>query len=98
ARRVAVREGLGTDALDPREVRGDDRPQVRGRVFHERLPAQVLGMSMALTYGVGMGRTLPIHEVAPHVKLAEELGYEHATFIDSQALSRDCVAMMTLAA
>jgi 5,10-methylenetetrahydromethanopterin reductase len=53
---------------------------------------------MALRYGVGMGRTLSIHEVVPHVKLAEELGYEHATFIDSQALSRDCVAMMTLAA
>jgi len=45
-----------------------------------------------------MGRTLPIHEVVSHVKLAEELGYEHATFIDSQALSRDCVVMMALAA
>jgi 5,10-methylenetetrahydromethanopterin reductase len=45
-----------------------------------------------------MGRTLPIHEVVPHAKLAEELGYDHATFIDSQALSRDCVAMMALAA
>src|SRR5438045_9307489 len=53
---------------------------------------------MALHYGVGMGRTLPIGEVVPHVKLAEDLGYEHATFIDSQALSRDCVVMMTLAA
>lgn len=53
---------------------------------------------MALQYGVGMGRTLPITEVVPHVRLAEELGYEHATFIDSQALSRDCVVMMTLAA
>jgi alkanesulfonate monooxygenase SsuD/methylene tetrahydromethanopterin reductase-like flavin-dependent oxidoreductase (luciferase family) len=45
-----------------------------------------------------MGRTLPIGQVVPHVQLAETLGYEHATFIDSQALSRDCVAMMTLAA
>jgi 5,10-methylenetetrahydromethanopterin reductase len=53
---------------------------------------------MTLQYGVGMGRTLGIHDVVPHVRLAEELGYEHATFIDSQALSRDCVAMMTLAA
>ena len=53
---------------------------------------------MALHYGVGMGRTLPIGEVVPHVKLAEDLGYEHATFIDSQALSRDCVVMMSLAA
>src|SRR5262245_47809367 len=45
-----------------------------------------------------MGRTLPIHEIVPHAKLAEELGYDHATFIDSQALSRDCVVMMALAA
>lgn len=53
---------------------------------------------MALQYGVGMGRTLSVHEVVPHVTLAEELGYDHATFIDSQALSRDCVVMMALAA
>ncbi len=53
---------------------------------------------MALRYGVGMGRSLPITEIVPHVKLAEELGYEHVTFIDSQGLSRDSVAMMTLAA
>lgn len=53
---------------------------------------------MALQYGVGMGRTLSIHDVVPLVKLAEELGYEHSTFIDSQALSRDCVVMMTVAA
>src|SRR5262245_42672367 len=45
-----------------------------------------------------MGRTLPIHEIVPQAKLAEDLGYDHATFIDSQALSRDCVVMMALAA
>ncbi len=53
---------------------------------------------MALRYGVGMGRSLAITEIVPHVKLAEELGYEHATFIDSQGLSRDSVVMMALAA
>ena len=53
---------------------------------------------MALQYGVGMGRSEPITEIVGQVKLAEELGYQHVTFIDSQALSRDSVAMMTLAA
>lgn len=52
----------------------------------------------ALRYGVGMGRELAITEIVPHVKLAEDLEYEHVTFIDSQALSRDSVSMMTLAA
>jgi 5,10-methylenetetrahydromethanopterin reductase len=53
---------------------------------------------MSLKYGVGMGRRLAITEILPHVTLAEALGYEHVTFIDSQGLSRDSVAMMTLAA
>jgi len=45
-----------------------------------------------------MGRSEPITEIIAQVKLAEELGYEHVTFIDSQALSRDSVVMMTMAA
>lgn len=53
---------------------------------------------MTLRYGVGMGRNEPITEIVGQVKLAEELGYEHVTFIDSQALSRDSVVMMGLAA
>jgi 5,10-methylenetetrahydromethanopterin reductase len=53
---------------------------------------------MTLKYGVGMGRTESINEVAAQAKLAESLGYDHVTFIDSQSLSRDNVAMMTVAA
>lgn len=53
---------------------------------------------MTLHYGVGMGRSEPITEIVGQVKLAEDLGYEHCTFIDSQALSRDSVVMMALAA
>ena len=51
-----------------------------------------------LQYGVGMGRSEPITEIVGQVKLAEDLGYQHCTFIDSQALSRDSVVMMALAA
>lgn len=53
---------------------------------------------MTLAYGVGMGRTLAITDIVPHARLAEDLGYDHCTFIDSQALSRDSVAMLTMAA
>lgn len=53
---------------------------------------------MALRYGVGMGRTESIFVIADHARLAESLGYDHITFIDSQNLSRDNVAMMTMAA
>lgn len=53
---------------------------------------------MALKYGVGMGRTESIHEVPAQARLAEDLGYDHVTFIDSQNLSRDNVSMMTVAA
>jgi 5,10-methylenetetrahydromethanopterin reductase len=45
-----------------------------------------------------MGRTESITVIAEHAQLAEALGYEHITFIDSQNLSRDNVAMMTMAA
>ena len=53
---------------------------------------------MGLKYGVGMGRTESIHEVPQQARLAEDLGYDHVTFIDSQNLSRDNVSMMTMAA
>src|SRR5438270_11795405 len=45
-----------------------------------------------------MGRMLPITEIVSHMKLADELGYENATVIDSQCLSRDSTTMMALAA
>src|SRR5438132_1171821 len=53
---------------------------------------------MSLKYGVGLGREMSITEIPSHAKLADELGYDHFTVIDSQNLSRDSVAMMTLAA
>src|SRR5487761_1004076 len=55
-------------------------------------------MKLALKYGVGMGRNESITEVLAETKLAEELGFDHVTFIDSQNLARDSVAMMILAA
>lgn len=53
---------------------------------------------MALKYGIGMGRKESITDIGREIKLAEALGYDHITFIDSQSLARDSVAMMTLAA
>ena len=51
-----------------------------------------------LRFGFGMGRELPITEIAEHTQVADSIGSDHVTFIDSQALSRDSVAMMTIAA
>jgi len=49
-------------------------------------------------YGIGVGRTLTAEAAADLARLADDLGYEQCTFIDSQNLCRDSVAMMTLAA
>lgn len=51
-----------------------------------------------MRFGVGMGRTLTVRGAAELARLADELQYEHCTFIDSQNLCRDSIAMMTLAA
>jgi 5,10-methylenetetrahydromethanopterin reductase len=49
-------------------------------------------------FGIGIGRTLSAQQAADLARLADELGYEHCTFIESQNLCRDSTAMMTLAA
>jgi 5,10-methylenetetrahydromethanopterin reductase len=51
-----------------------------------------------MKYGIGVGRTLTARAAADLARAAEDLGYEQCTFIDSQNLCRDSVAMMTLAA
>ncbi|WP_424860409.1 LLM class flavin-dependent oxidoreductase [Streptomyces sp. MMS24-I29] len=51
-----------------------------------------------MKFGIGIGRTLTARESAKLARQADELGYEHCTFIDSQNLCRDSTAMMALAA
>jgi 5,10-methylenetetrahydromethanopterin reductase len=53
---------------------------------------------MKINFGVGTGRNQSIDAIKGHARLAEDLGYEHITFIDSQNLCRDVYVMMTLAA
>lgn len=52
----------------------------------------------SMDFGVGMGRTLASYEIAEHARVAEEAGYKHLTFIDSQNLARDCYVNMASAA
>lgn len=53
---------------------------------------------MRMEFGIGTGRNERIDEIAGEAQLAEELGFQHITFIDSQNLSRDVYSMMTIAA
>ena len=53
---------------------------------------------MKMEFGTGMGRNLRVDEIAEHSKIAEQAGFSHLTFIDSQNLSRDVYSMMTIAA
>jgi len=53
---------------------------------------------MRMEFGTGMGRNLRVDEIAEHSKIAEQAGFSHLTFIDSQNLSRDVYSMMTIAA
>ena len=53
---------------------------------------------MKIDFSVGMGRSLRMDEIAGHAQVAEECGFSHMTFIDSQNLCRDVYAMMTIAA
>ena len=53
---------------------------------------------MRIDFGLGTGRNEPIWEIAGTTKLADDLGYKHITFIDSQNLSRDVYSLMTIAA
>lgn len=50
-----------------------------------------------MRFGIGVGRTLTVQEAASLARTADELDYEHCTFIDSQNLCRDSIAMLTLA-
>lgn len=53
---------------------------------------------MRIKFGIGTGRNQPIAQIKGHAKRAEELGFDHITFLDSQNLSRDVYVMMTIAA
>ena len=53
---------------------------------------------MRMNFSVGMGRSLRMDEIADYARVAEECGFSHMTFIDSQNLCRDVYAMMTIAA
>jgi alkanesulfonate monooxygenase SsuD/methylene tetrahydromethanopterin reductase-like flavin-dependent oxidoreductase (luciferase family) len=49
-------------------------------------------------FGIGIGRTLDARDAAELARVADELGYDHCTFIESQNLCRDSTVMMALAA
>lgn len=53
---------------------------------------------MKINFGLGTGRNEPIWQIADTSRLADQLGYKHITFIDSQNLSRDVYSMMSIAA
>ena len=53
---------------------------------------------MKIRFAVGMGRNERIDEIGDLARLAEEIGFDHVTFVDQQNLSRDLYAMMTVAA
>ncbi len=53
---------------------------------------------MKMDFSVGIGRHLRMDQVAEHTRVAEESGFKQITFIDSQNLSRDVYAQMTIAA
>ena len=53
---------------------------------------------MKIDFSVGMGRNLRMGDIAGHAQVAEECGFSHITYIDSQNLCRDVYAMMTIAA
>ncbi|GAA3119072.1 5,10-methylenetetrahydromethanopterin reductase [Nonomuraea salmonea] len=55
-------------------------------------------MELLMKFGIGIGRTLSAYQAANVATLADELGYEHCTFIESQNLCRDSTVMMALAA
>ncbi|MEV6596472.1 LLM class flavin-dependent oxidoreductase [Actinoplanes sp. NPDC051346] len=51
-----------------------------------------------MRFGIGIGRTLDAAGAARLAQHADELGYDHCTFIESQNLCRDSTIMMALAA
>ena len=55
-------------------------------------------MEVGVEFGIGIGRTLDARGAARLAREADERGYAHCTFIDSQNLCRDSTVMMALAA
>ncbi len=53
---------------------------------------------MRIKFAVGTGRNERIHEIAGIARTAEESGFSYLTFLDSQNVSRDIYAMLTIAA
>jgi 5,10-methylenetetrahydromethanopterin reductase len=53
---------------------------------------------VSVRFGIGVGRTLTAHAAADLARRADDVGYEHCTFIESQNLCRDSTVMMALAA
>ncbi len=51
-----------------------------------------------MDFGITMGQKEPVSEIADQAIVAEESGFDHISFIDSQNRSRDVYAMMTVAA
>src|SRR5262245_20969831 len=51
-----------------------------------------------MKFGIGIGRTLDARGAAELAQVADGLGYDHCTFIESQNLCRDSTVMMALAA
>ena len=53
---------------------------------------------MRMNFAIGMGRNERMDEIAELARLADEYGFNHATFVDEPYLSRDVHVMATTAA
>jgi alkanesulfonate monooxygenase SsuD/methylene tetrahydromethanopterin reductase-like flavin-dependent oxidoreductase (luciferase family) len=53
---------------------------------------------VTLEFGIGLGQDQNVHDVARYAKVAEDLGYRHATLIDMGTLGQEVTVMMTVAA
>ena len=53
---------------------------------------------MTIEFGIGLGQDQDVHNVAHYAKVAEDLGFHHATMIDMGTLSQEVNVMMTVAA
>lgn len=51
---------------------------------------------MALQFGIGFGQDSKVHEIGDQVRIAEDAGFTHATFIDMGLVTPDVYVMMTL--
>lgn len=53
---------------------------------------------MGLEFGIGLGQDQDVHNVGQYAKVAEDLGFHHATMIDMGTLGQEVNVMMTVAA